>query len=67
MVATKNRAKGRAKQVKGKAKETAGRATGNDRMKASGLADRAEGKAQSVLADAGEKVKRLTRKIAGKD
>ena len=64
---TKSRAKGRAKQVKGKVKQTAGKATGNDRIEASGLIDRAEGKAQTLLADAGDAVKQLTRKVAGKD
>jgi uncharacterized protein YjbJ (UPF0337 family) len=48
--------KGQAKQVKGKAKEAVGRATGNDRMQASGRGDVSEGKGQSALGDAGQKV-----------
>lgn len=58
--------KGQAKQVKGNVKEAVGRATGNDRMKASGRADVSEGKAQAALGDAGQKVKKITKKIVGK-
>lgn len=60
---TKNQAQGRARQVKGWTKETAGRASGNGRLKASGRADRLDGKAQSTVADAGEQVKRVARKV----
>jgi uncharacterized protein YjbJ (UPF0337 family) len=58
--------KGREKQVKGKVKQAVGRATGNDRMKASGGADVAKGRAQSALGDAGTKVKKITKTITGK-
>ncbi len=58
--------KGQAKEVKGKAIEAVGRITGNDRMRASGRADVDEGKAQVALGDAGQKVKKFTKKIVGK-
>jgi len=58
--------KGQEKQVKGKVKQAVGRATGNDRMKASGSADVAKGKAQSALGDASTKVKKITKRITGK-
>jgi uncharacterized protein YjbJ (UPF0337 family) len=58
--------KGQAKEVKGKVKEAVGRATGNQRMKASGRADVSEGKAQAALGDAGQKVNKITKKIVGK-
>jgi uncharacterized protein YjbJ (UPF0337 family) len=58
--------KGQAKQVKGKVKEAVGRATGNDRMEASGRADVSEGKGQSALGGAGQRVKKITKKIVGK-
>lgn len=41
-----NTIKGGAKEIGGKLKEAVGNATGNDRMKADGLADQAEGKTQ---------------------
>jgi uncharacterized protein YjbJ (UPF0337 family) len=58
--------KGQAKQVKGNVKEAVGRVTGNDRMKASGRADVSEGKGQATLGGAGQKVKKITKKIVGK-
>ena len=58
--------KGQAKQVKGKVKEATGRLTGNDEMKASGRADVSEGKAQAALGNAGQKVKKVAKKIVGK-
>ena len=58
--------KGQAKQVKGKVIEAAGRLTGNDRMKASGRGDVSEGKAQAALGNAGQKVKKVAKKIVGK-
>jgi uncharacterized protein YjbJ (UPF0337 family) len=58
--------KGQAKEVKGNVKEAVGRVTGNDRMKASGRADVSEGKGQAALGDAGQKVKKITKKIVGK-
>lgn len=66
MSAGTTKKKGQAKEVKGKVKEAVGRATGNDRMKASGRADVSEGKVQSALGDAGQKVKKITKKIVGK-
>jgi uncharacterized protein YjbJ (UPF0337 family) len=58
--------KGQAKEVKGKVIAAVGRVTGNDRMRAAGRADLAEGKAQSALGDSGLKVKKFTKKIVGK-
>ncbi|MHB8377414.1 MAG: CsbD family protein [Dehalococcoidia bacterium] len=66
MSARTTKMKGQAKEVKGNAKAAAGRATGNDRMKASGRADVSEGKAQSALGGAGLKVKKITKNIVGK-
>jgi uncharacterized protein YjbJ (UPF0337 family) len=58
--------KGQAKEVKGKVKKAVGRATGNDRMQASGRADVTEGKGQAALGGAGQKVKKITEAIVGK-
>lgn len=66
MSARTTKMKGQANEAKGNVKVAAGRVTGNDRMKASGRADVAEGKAQSTLGDAGQKVKSITKKITGK-
>lgn len=66
MSARTTKMKGQAKEVKGKVIESAGRVTGNDRMKASGRADVGEGKGLSALGDAGQKVKKITKKIGGK-
>jgi uncharacterized protein YjbJ (UPF0337 family) len=54
----KDQIKGAAKDIVGSAKEGIGRATGNDRLVADGLADRAVGKAQKIagaVKDAGRK------------
>ena len=66
MSAETTKRRGQANEAKGKVIEAAGKVTGNDRMKASGRADVAEGKAQATLGDAGHKVKKLTKKIIGK-
>ncbi len=58
--------KGQAKEVKGKVKQAVGRITGNDRMQASGRGDVAEGKAQSAVGGAGQKVRKIAKKIVGK-
>lgn len=42
----KDEIKGAAKAAKGSAKEAVGKATGNERMKAEGVGERAAGKAQ---------------------
>ena len=42
----KDTAKGAAKDIKGSIKEAAGKATGNERLEAEGVADRAAGKVQ---------------------
>jgi len=54
----KDQIKGAAKDIVGSAKEGIGRATGNDRLVADGLTDRAVGKAQKIagaVKDAGRK------------
>jgi len=66
MSARTQKLKGQANQVKGKVKKTAGRATGNDRMEASGRADVTEGKGQAAVGGVRLKVKEITKKIAGK-
>jgi len=45
----KDEMKGAAKDMKGSMKEAAGKATGNERMEAEGVADRAEGKLQKGI------------------
>ena len=58
--------KGQAKEVKGNVIAAAGKVTGSDKMKASGRADVAEGKAQSALGGAGQNVQKIAKKIIGK-
>lgn len=60
------KAKGQAKEVKGHVKQAVGRATGNDRMEASGRADVSVGKGQAAVGKAGQKVKKIAKKITGK-
>jgi uncharacterized protein YjbJ (UPF0337 family) len=45
---TKNRVRGKVKQIKGKAKETAGRMTRNTRLEAEGLGDQIDGTMQNL-------------------
>lgn len=66
MSARTMKTKGQAKEIKGKVKQAAGRVTGNERMQASGRADVSAGKGQAALGDAGQKVKKITKKIVGK-
>ena len=66
MSARTMKAKGQAKEVKGNVKQAVGRVTGNDRMKSSGRADVSEGKGQAALGGAGQKVKKIAKKIVGK-
>lgn len=66
MSARTTKTKGQANEVKGKVKEALGRATGNERMRASGHADVTEGKGQAALGGAGLKIKKVAKKIAGK-
>ena len=47
----KDTAKGAAKDIKGSIKEAAGKATGNERLQAQGVADRAAGKVQKGVGD----------------
>jgi uncharacterized protein YjbJ (UPF0337 family) len=58
--------KGQAKEVKGNVIAAAGKVTGNDKMKASGRADVAEGKAQSAVGGASQKIQKIAKKITGK-
>ncbi|HWC73157.1 MAG TPA: CsbD family protein [Gemmatimonadales bacterium] len=45
---TKNRVRGKVRQIKGKAKETAGRARGDTQLEAEGLADQITGTMQEL-------------------
>ena len=45
---TKNRVRGKLRQVKGKAKQKAGQLTGNTRLEAEGLDDRVVGTIQNL-------------------
>ncbi len=53
----KDRVEGSAKQAKGALKEAVGKATGNRRMQAKGVADKAEGKVQNAVGCVKDKVK----------
>jgi uncharacterized protein YjbJ (UPF0337 family) len=53
----KDRVEGSAKQAKGALKEAVGKATGNRRMQAKGVADKAEGKVQNAVGGVKDKVK----------
>lgn len=66
MSARTTKIKGQANKVKGNVKNAVGRATGNDRMQASGRADVSEGKGQVALGGAGQKVKKIAKAITGK-
>ena len=66
MSARTMKTKGQAKEIKGKVKQAVGRVTGSERMKASGGTDVSTGKGQAALGDAGQKVKKITKKIVGK-
>ena len=45
---TKNRVRGKVRELKGKAKEKAGRAQGNTRLEAEGIADQITGAMQNL-------------------
>ena len=45
---TRNRLRGKARQIKGKAKEQAGRAAGNPRLEGEGLDDQVAGTLQNL-------------------
>jgi uncharacterized protein YjbJ (UPF0337 family) len=51
---TKNRAKGRAREITGKVKSKAGRATGNPRLQDQGDAENISGKVQRKVGEAGK-------------
>ena len=48
---TKDRAKGRTREVKGTLKEAAGRAVGNPRLRDRGMAEKVSGKVQRKVGD----------------
>ncbi len=66
----KDEVAGKGKKIKGSIKDTVGEITGNKELENEGEADRAEGKVQegvgSARRKAGETVKNLGKKIAGK-
>jgi uncharacterized protein YjbJ (UPF0337 family) len=66
MSARTTKMKGQAKEVKGNVKQAVGRATGNERMTASGRTDVSLGKGQAAIGSAGQKVKKIAKKITGK-
>ncbi len=53
----KDEIKGSGKQARGAAKEAVGRLTGDDKLVVDGQADKAEGKLQSAVGKAKEKVR----------
>jgi uncharacterized protein YjbJ (UPF0337 family) len=53
----KDEAKGSAKKVLGKVKEALGKGTGNDKLRAEGKADKAEGTVQKGVGKAKDKVR----------
>ncbi len=56
-----DRIKGAAKQAKGALKDTAGKVTGDAKLQAEGKADKVEGKVQSAVGGAKDKVREATR------
>lgn len=59
-MATTDKAKNTAQETKGKIKEATGKATGNDRLRAKGVADQTKANVKQAgehIKDAGEKVK----------
>ncbi len=52
-----DRIAGTAKEVKGAVKDTVGKAVGNDRLRADGMADKAEGKVQKNYGEAKDKAR----------
>ena len=64
----KDEVRGKADRLKGRVKESVGSATGNDRLRGEGMADRAKGSAQEGFGKGrrkvGNAVKDLGRKIS---
>jgi uncharacterized protein YjbJ (UPF0337 family) len=58
---SKDGIKGAAQKFGGSIKEAAGKATGNDRLRAEGMADRAAGTAREAVGKAKDAVNRATR------
>lgn len=53
----KDHLEGKSKEVKGSIKDTAGKVTGDDKMRAEGKMDKAEGKVHGAFADAKDSAK----------
>lgn len=58
----KDKIKGSANQVKGSIKEAFGKVTGNKKVEAEGIADKAGGKAQSTVGGIKDTVRNVFRK-----
>ena len=59
----KNRVQGAFDQTKGAVKEGLGNLTGDDKLKAEGLADKAKGKAESAVGGAKDAVRDAAKKL----
>lgn len=59
----KNRVQGAFDQAKGAVKEGLGNLTGDDKLKAEGLADKAKGKAESAVGGAKDAVRDAAKKL----
>lgn len=62
-----NKTEGNAKDAKGHIKEGIGALTGNDKLRADGLKDQAEGNAQHTVGKVEGFVERVKDKVTGKD
>jgi uncharacterized protein YjbJ (UPF0337 family) len=58
----KNRVEGAVDQAKGSIKEALGKVTGNDKLKAEGVADKVAGKAKSTVGEAKDAVRDAVKK-----
>lgn len=58
----KDEAKGAAKDISGSIKEAAGKATGNERLEAEGVGERAEGKVQKGVGSLKEAARDVLKK-----
>jgi uncharacterized protein YjbJ (UPF0337 family) len=58
----KDTVKGAAKDIAGSVKEAAGKATGNERLEAEGVADRAAGKAQKGVGNLKDAAREVLKK-----
>jgi uncharacterized protein YjbJ (UPF0337 family) len=62
---TADKIEGSAKETVGRGKEAIGAATGNDSLRADGVKDQAEGKAQGLLGEIKEGVEHLVDEVKG--